>query len=79
MSLWAVLIGFAVVRIGRGPLRWIGSGHAVLTTLVVVVTANHWWLDGVVAVMLLALAWLMQRGGAGRGTRAAAARQLPTT
>jgi hypothetical protein len=30
----------------------------VLTILVVVVTANHWWLDGIVAVAILALcAW----------------------
>ena len=58
---WAVLIGVVVVRISRSPWRWLGPAHAVLTVLVIVVTANHWWLDGVVAVMLLALAWLVQR------------------
>ncbi len=56
---WAVLIGVAVWAIGRGPGRWIGPGHAVTTVLVVVVTANHWWLDGIVAVMLLGLAWAL--------------------
>ncbi len=55
---WAVLIGVAIFQIGRGPGRWIGPGHAVLTVLVVVITANHWWLDGLVAVMLLGLAWV---------------------
>ena len=58
---WAVLIGVAVWSIGRGSGRWIGPGHAVVTVLVVVVTANHWWLDGVVAVVLLGLAWQLDR------------------
>jgi len=58
---WAVLIGVAVWSIGRGSGRWIGPGHALVTVLVVVVTANHWWLDGIVAVMLLGLAWELDR------------------
>jgi hypothetical protein len=55
---WAVLVAVVVVRIGSGPGRWVGPGHGVLTVLVVVVTANHWWLDGAVAVLLLAVGWL---------------------
>jgi PAP2 superfamily len=51
---WAVLIGCVTVRIGRGPGRWLGPLHAVLTVVVVVVTANHFWADGIVAVALLA-------------------------
>ena len=58
---WAVLIGVAVFRIGRGAGRWIGPGHMFLTVVVVVVTANHWWLDGIVAVMLLGAAWWVDR------------------
>jgi PAP2 superfamily len=58
---WAVLIAVVVLRVGRGPGRWVGPGHGVLTVLVVVVTANHWWLDGVVAVLLLAAGWLADR------------------
>jgi heme A synthase len=50
---WAVLIGWATARIGRGPWRWLGSVHAVVTTLVVVATANHFWADGIVAVAVL--------------------------
>ena len=50
---WAVLIGWAVARIGRGPWRWLGAAHAVLTTYVVVATANHFWADGIVAVAVL--------------------------
>lgn len=51
---WAVLIAWAVVRIASGPWRWLGVGHAVLTMFVVVVTANHFWADGIVAVAVLA-------------------------
>ena len=58
---WAVLVGVAVFRIGRGAGRWIGPGHLSLTLLVVVITANHWWLDGIVAVMLLGAAWWVER------------------
>lgn len=52
---WAVLIGWSVARIGTGPWRWVGAGHAVVTVLVVVATANHFWADGIVAVAVLVL------------------------
>jgi hypothetical protein len=38
----------------------VGVPHAVLTCLVVVVTANHWWLDGIVAVAIMGAAWVLQ-------------------
>lgn len=50
---WAVLVGWYVSRISASRWRVIGPLHAVLTTLVVVLTANHWWLDGLVGVALL--------------------------
>ncbi|HEX7443485.1 MAG TPA: phosphatase PAP2 family protein [Acidimicrobiales bacterium] len=52
---WAVLVGLAAVLIGTSRWRWIVLAHPVLTVLVVAVTANHWWLDGVVAVVLLGI------------------------
>jgi len=56
---WAVLIGWYVVRISPSRWRWIAVAHAAMTVLVVVCTANHWWLDGIVAVaVLVACAWL---------------------
>jgi hypothetical protein len=61
---WAVLIAWYAARIGRGPWRWLGTVHAAATTFVVVCTANHWWLDGIVAVaVLVACAWA-QHGAA---------------
>ena len=43
---WAVLVGWAVVRISTSPWRWWVLAHPVLTVFVVVATANHFWLDG---------------------------------
>ncbi len=57
---WSLLVAVATWRIGTGWWRWIGTVHAVITTLVVVVTANHFWLDGVAAGAILAGAMLLQ-------------------
>jgi hypothetical protein len=55
---WAVIIGYYTWRISPSRWRYIGPAHSVLTILVVVVTGNHWWLDGIVAVgILCACAW----------------------
>jgi hypothetical protein len=59
---WAVLIAVAVIDAGTGRWRWLIIAHPVLTTLAVVATANHWWLDGIVAAALLAPAALAVRG-----------------
>jgi hypothetical protein len=55
---WAVLIGYYTWRISPSRWRFIGPLHAALMVVFVVVTANHWWLDGIVAVLILvACAW----------------------
>lgn len=51
---WALAVGWYVWRIAAHRWRWIGPLHAGLTMIVVVVTANHWWLDGMVAAAILA-------------------------
>jgi hypothetical protein len=53
---WAVIVGWYIWWAAPRRWRWIGPLHSVLTVLVVVVTANHWWLDGVVAAGFVALA-----------------------
>jgi PAP2 superfamily protein len=53
---WAVLIAVVLWRTAPRRLGWVGAAHAGLTVAVVVVTANHWWVDGLVAVVLLAVA-----------------------
>lgn len=63
---WAVLIGYYVWRVSPSRWRIIGPLHAAITCVVVVVTGNHWWLDGIVAVaILVASAWMVI--GARRG------------
>lgn len=53
---WAALIGWYVWKVSPSRWRFIGPLHAVLTVTVVVVTGNHWWLDGIVAVAILSVA-----------------------
>ena len=62
---WAVLVGWAVIRISTSPWRWWVLAHPVLTVFVVVATANHFWLDGIVAVAVLIACALAQRGARG--------------
>jgi PAP2 superfamily len=58
---WAVLIALAVIRTSTSPRRWLVLLHPLLTVVAVVVTGNHFWLDGIVSVLLLAGALGLQR------------------
>jgi PAP2 superfamily len=58
---WALLVALVVVTTARGRWRWLALAYPALTTLAVVVTANHFWLDGIAAAALLALAIGLQR------------------
>lgn len=56
---WAVLVAWGVIRFGRGRWRYLVAVHPVITLLVVVLTANHYWLDGVAGTVIVAAAlWL---------------------
>ncbi|HEY7145542.1 MAG TPA: phosphatase PAP2 family protein [Streptosporangiaceae bacterium] len=61
---WALLAGVTVVRVCASRWRWLALAYPAATTLVVVVTANHFWADGIVAAALLALATLACKPGA---------------
>ncbi|MDT4939719.1 MAG: hypothetical protein QOG80_3390 [Pseudonocardiales bacterium] len=55
---WAVLVGYYAWRISPSRWRYLGALHALVTIVVVVVTGNHWWLDGIASVGVLAVcAW----------------------
>jgi hypothetical protein len=60
---WALLVALVVVQVSRSRWRWLALGYPVLTVLAVIVTANHFWLDGIAAALLLALALLVQQAG----------------
>jgi hypothetical protein len=53
---WAVFLAVALARTGHRRLALVAATHAAVTTFVVVVTANHWWLDGLAGVALLVVA-----------------------
>ncbi len=57
---WAVILAWYAWRVMSGPIRYLLWLHAGMTVFVVVATANHWWLDGIVAVGLMALVILGQ-------------------
>jgi hypothetical protein len=74
---WALLVAIVIVNVSRSRWRWLALGYPAATLLAVVVTANHFWLDGVASAILLALALLVQR--AGQATRRKLERAHQTT
>jgi len=58
---WALLAALVVVQVSRSRWRWLALAYPAATLLAVVVTANHFWLDGIAAAGLLAAALLVQR------------------
>lgn len=53
---WSVLVAWGVWKYAR-RLRWVGGVHAGLTLSTIVLTANHYWMDSIVASVLLVLAF----------------------
>lgn len=51
---WAAIVSFGIFAATTSRWRWVLVLHVVITTLVVSATGNHWWMDGIVAVGLLA-------------------------
>jgi lipoprotein signal peptidase len=51
---WAAVVSFGIVAASTSRWRWLALLHVTLTMLVVSATGNHWWLDGIVAGVLLA-------------------------
>lgn len=71
---WAVLIAVAVWELAPSPWRWIGPLHAATTMWVVMVTANHYWLDGIVGAAIVVVVLVGQRLGSHWWARRADAR-----
>jgi hypothetical protein len=61
---WAVVVAVGVIVVLKSRWRWLVVLHPVITLLVVVVSGNHFWTDGIVATFLVAMsavvasAWL---------------------
>jgi len=78
---WAIIVAYGVVVAGRSRWRWWIVAHPALTMAVIVVTANHWWLDGIAAAgviaVVLALQWALARVRAAAGEPRRAGGQTP--
>lgn len=72
---WAAVVALGGFTCARGWWRWILLAHLPVTMYVVAATGHHWWLDGLVALALLAAGlrfdtwWRARRNGRGRRTR----------
>jgi hypothetical protein len=51
---WAVLVAWGAVKYAKSRWRWIIVAHPVLTLLAIIVTANHYWIDALVALGIFA-------------------------
>lgn len=66
---WAGIVCFGILNASRSRWRVIGPIHLAMTFFAVVSTANHWYLDGIVALLLIAISlgidvaarWLARR------------------
>lgn len=58
---WALLIALGAIWAGHSPRRWLMLVHPVVTLAVVVLTANHYWIDAIAAAAIVAVAWLLTR------------------
>ncbi len=59
---WAILIAIMVISAARSRWRWLVVLYPVATTVAVVVTANHYWMDGIVAGLILVFVLMAQSG-----------------
>jgi hypothetical protein len=50
---WASLVALAVIMAGTSKWRYWILAHPFFTIVAVTATANHWWLDGIVAIAIL--------------------------
>ena len=75
---WALLVGWGALRYGRRRTRAVMMLHPFLTLAAIIITANHYWLDAVVALGLFATAmrldsWFQRRHTARARSATAAA------
>ncbi|MFF5231640.1 phosphatase PAP2 family protein [Dactylosporangium sp. NPDC000521] len=73
---WALVIALGLITATGSRWRWLWLAHPVITMLVVVGTANHYWLDGIIASILVGALMLVvgrtrKQTGSRPGKRAA--------
>ncbi|WP_221357523.1 phosphatase PAP2 family protein [Streptomyces beigongshangae] len=58
---WALMVAVGLIAATRTRWRWLWLLHPLGTLLVIVGTANHYWLDAIVAAALLGIALAVVR------------------
>lgn len=58
---WALLVAIGIVWILDSKWRLLAIAHPVVTAAVVVITANHFWTDVIVAALLVLVGWVSFR------------------
>jgi hypothetical protein len=76
---WAALVALAVIVASSSRWRWWILAHPILTVVAITATANHWWLDGIVATAILFVAWGIDRAIRATWVRIRARRRPPCT
>ncbi|MEV7384543.1 phosphatase PAP2 family protein [Streptomyces sp. NPDC091215] len=72
---WALMVAIGLIVATRSRRRWLWLLHPAITLLVIVGTANHYWLDAIIATAMLGTALALihpphrTTTTAGRGTR----------
>lgn len=54
---WSLLIAIGAIWISTSRARWLALAHPILTLFVVVLTANHFWVDAIAAAAIVIAAW----------------------
>ena len=50
---WAVIVAWGVWRFSKSRWRFAGVAHPILTLAAIVLTANHYWIDAVIGLLLV--------------------------
>ena len=58
-ALWCAIL--LVPRLERRWAKWLAASYPILTLYAIVVTANHYWIDGVGGVAVIGLGWAASR------------------
>jgi len=75
---WAAVVAAGILAASPSRWKWFFAAHLPVTIFVVSATGHHWWLDGIVAIGLLALAIVIDRSVRSL-IRSRAARMTPVT
>jgi hypothetical protein len=60
---WAALITYTVIKVSPSPWRWLMALHLALVFAAVTFTGYHYWLDGIVAIIIIAVMFQVEAAG----------------